>query len=425
MKKYNTMRTAAILISSMGLLSTVAQSDELEGLSESHRFSAHANLIGNYNDSSVTWLNGGLGRFDQGSNGDNSRSLLGEAQIGYKYSVSDNFSVQTHVQFQDTSYSSSARAIGLVELKMRYVLAPSEDQRITLTAGQFFLPISMENIDQFWESPYTIGFSALNSWIGEEFRPIGFDVNYAVNLNSGNRWSIAATAFGGNDSMGAILAWRGWSHGRHRSVYGDSLSLPNLSSLATGGDFQDQRDDGSKPFGPDLDGRAGYALRTSWTDNSSYKVNLTWVDNLGDKGLHHGEYAWRTRFAIAGLSWFITDDLIIVSEATNGNAAMGPGPSVDIDFYAVYLMSSLQVNDFRYSARIEKFETKDQDELDEENNDEGHSYTLAVMWSPSDTGFSGGVEAFYINNKRERTLVGGAFEDENNTSISLLLKYTF
>jgi len=419
MAKRNISRTTTLLITAALLLPATLHAEN------THSLTAHANLIGNYNDSSTSWLDSGLSRFSLGTDKDNNSSLLGEVQIAYKYSVNDQLRVQTHIQLQDSSHTSSAQAAGLVELKARYIMTPSEHQRVTLTAGQFFLPVSMENIDRFWESPYTISFSALNSWIGEEFRPIGIDLNYTNTLNSGSRWSIAATAFGGNDSMGAILAWRGWSHGRHRSVYDDSLSLPDLTSLATGGDFESQRNDGSKPFGKDLDRRIGYTIRSSWTNSSTYKINLSWVDNMADTRLHHGEYAWRTQFGIAGVSWFITDDLVVAGETISGNTTMGSGPGVNVDFHSAYLLASLHVNEFRYSARVENFETKDKDLVDNENNDKGHSYTLAIMWNPADAHLSGGIEALHVTGKRDRTLTSETFNDGNNKSISLLVKYAF
>ncbi|GAA3918916.1 hypothetical protein [Litoribacillus peritrichatus] len=389
-----------------------------------HQWVGQVNGVANYNDAAATWLDGGLGRFGVDSDDGDSVGLLGEVQLGYNYRLNDQFSIRTHLQVQETTEDSSARSVGVVELKARYVIAPEWDQKFTFTAGQFFLPISLENTNRFWESPYTINFSSLNSWIGEEFRPIGVDASYKKTFESGNQWSLATTIFGGNDSMGAILAWRGWSHGRHRSVFGDTLSLPELDSLNTGGPFEDQRDDGSKPFGRDLDDRPGYAIRTAW-QTEDYLFNLSWVDNLGDTELHHGEYAWRTKFAILGASWFVTDEFELLAEGTSGSTTMGAGPGVDVNFYSAYIMASYLVNELRYSARLEKFAAHDKDAVDDENNDSGRSYTLAIMWEPEESNVSGGAELLYVDSKRIRMTSNGTFEDQESISISLLAKYAF
>jgi len=104
---------------------------------------------------------------------------------------------------------------------------------------------------------------------------------------------------------------------------------------------------------------------------------------------------------------------------------MGSGPGVNVDFHSAYLLASLHVNEFRYSARVENFETKDKDLVDNENNDKGHSYTLAIMWNPADAHLSGGIEALHVTGKRDRTLTSETFNDGNNKSISLLVKYAF
>ncbi len=418
MNKRTNYIMAAVSLPLVSVMSLNALADS------SHHFAGQLNAVGNFNDGAATWLDGGLGRLGVDSDDGDSFGLQGEIQLGYKYKVTDQLSIRTHVQVQESTEDSSARSLGLVELKARYVIEPNWDHRFTFTAGQFFLPISMENTNLFWESPYTINFSTLNSWIGEEFRPIGLDAKYSRFFESGNRLSFAGTVFGGNDSMGAILAWRGWSHGRQRTVFGDTLSLPDLESLDAGGAFEEQRNDGSKPFGRDLDDRPGYSLRTSW-EAEDYLINLSWVDNLGDTKLHHGEYAWRTKFAILGASWLVTDELEILAEGTTGNTTMGEGPGVDMNFYSAYVMASYLVDELRYSARIEKFGAHDKDSVDDENNDSGRSYTLAVMWEPEEGSLSGGAELLFIDSKRQRTLTSGTFEDQDTTSLTLLAKYAF
>ena len=282
----------------------------------------------------------------------------------------------------------------------------------------------MENARTFWESPYSIHFSALNSWIGEEFRPIGLDAQYQYISDNNSQLSVAATLFGGNDSMGALLAYRGWSIGRHRSTLGDVLSLPNLDTLNDGGAFAGQRDDGTRPFGKDLDKRPGYALRTQYAQDD-LQVSLSWIDNRGDRKLHQGEYAWDTRFGIIGLAWLATESLEIVAEATQGESTMGDGPGVDISFYATYVMASYLNNNYRYSVRLEQFGADDRDAVDQENNDLGRSLTLAIMFQPDEQPLEIGLEAIYLNTERQRSVLNKIEKDSDSISISGMLRYSF
>src|SRR5918993_1018028 len=102
---------------------------------------------------------------------------------------------------------------------------------VQLRAGQFFLPTSRENKDALWASPYAISFSALNTWVAQEVRPIGLDLEWRHTLERGHILTTALTAFRGNDSMGALLGWRGWTVGNRISSYDELLPLPQLSSL--------------------------------------------------------------------------------------------------------------------------------------------------------------------------------------------------
>lgn len=392
-----------------------------------HRFDAEINVLGQYNagetgQTDQSWLQGGLGRYTL--NSDDKLSALGEFHLGYHYTLNDDFKFSTHLQARDTTRSDSARAFGVVELKGRYQTDINFQHSLRFTFGQFFLPISMENTERFWESPYTLSFSSLNSWIGEEFRPIGFDASHRYHFNDGTEWETAVTLFGGNDSMGAILAYRGWSYGRHRTVFGDVLAIPELASLEDGGTFEGQRDDGSKPFGRELDDRPGYALRTSVTGDD-YIVSLAWVDNQGDTELHHGEYAWRTKFAVLGGSWLVTDELELISEASYGNTTMGAAPGVDADFYSAYLMASYLKEEIRYSVRYDLFGMDDLDDMDDDNNDLGRSLTLAVMWQPEEASINLGAEVLYLNSKRTKVTTSGQFDEADSLSVSFLLKYHF
>ena len=165
--------------------------------------------------------------------------------------------------------------------------------------GLLFPPTSRENVDALWQSPYTLTLSAVNSWIGEEVRLAGLDVAAQLGAPGGGHLELGAMVFGGCDTAGALLAWRGWALGTRLSVAGETLPLPPLPSLARGGAFAEQRDDGTRPL-EELDGRVGWHARARWSGAGVGLVQGAWTDTRGDRGLHRGQYAWATRFASAG-----------------------------------------------------------------------------------------------------------------------------
>jgi hypothetical protein len=319
-----------------------------------------------------SWVDGGWGRLESGGDRD---EFTGVAQIGIDWAPSRHF---------DAHVSGAARddAAGLIEAhaNVRAVFGLDE---VRLRAGQFFLPTSRENKDPLWASPYTVSFSALNTWIGEEVRPIGLDLEWRHTTGRGHVLTSAATAFRGNDSMGALLAWRGWSVGSRLSMYDEVLPLPPLESLDTF--FERQRDDGTKPFGRDLDGRTGYSGRVRYSLPPRASAQYTYVDNRGDRLLYRGEYAWKTSFHLIGAEFGDPDDFVVAAEYMKGKTGMGVFSAfVQADFYAAYLLISEKRGRNRWTARYELFDTTEKDFSPAEPNDEnGRSWTLTWMFDLS------------------------------------------
>jgi hypothetical protein len=323
-----------------------------------------------------SWLDQGWGRLESGGDRDD---LFGTAQLGVDWTPDQHFDLHVSgVGRHDAlgtdagiveAYADARASFGLDELQLR--------------AGQFFLPTSRENKDELWTSPYTVSFSALNSWIGEEVRPLGVDLQYRHTTSRGHALTTAATAFQGNDSMGALLAWRGWAIGNRLSTYSEVLPLPPLPSLATS--FPLQRKDGTKPFGTDLDGRTGYSARVRYSVPQRANVIYTYLDNRGDRELHRGEYAWATKFHLLGLEVGDADRLVLAGEYMRGSTTMGRGVNfVDADFFAAYLLVSGKSGRNRLTARYELFNTEEQDFSPAETNEEnGRSWTLTWMFDAS------------------------------------------
>jgi hypothetical protein len=314
----------------------------------------------------ASWLDGGFGRLDTG--GDET-TLDARIHLGIDWTPAEFLALHA-----------SGTQDGLIEAHLDVRREIAFDQ-IRLRAGMFFLPTSRENSGDNWSSPYTLSFSALNTWIAHEVRPLGIDVQYRHTTSAGHAITGGATAFRGNDTMGTLLAWRGWAVGDRIAAYGEVLPLPPLGSLDDSGPFWRQRDDGTKPFGKDLDGNTGYAARLRYSVPGRGNVQYAFVDNGGDRELHGDEYSWQTRFHGIGAEAGDPERVIAAAEHLWGDTLMGVGdPFVGASFRASYLLVSGKHGRNRVSARYELFQTEDEDHSAAESNDEsGRAWTLTWM----------------------------------------------
>jgi hypothetical protein len=369
-----------------------------------------------YTTGQSSWLQGGFGRLDTGAGGVNDHRIvtLGVAQIGAEWAPTTWLDLHANgVARRDQSGALGKRA-GLVEA---YVDLHSE--HFTLRAGQFFLGTSRENIEPLWTSPYTINFSPLNSWIGEEFRPVGVDLAWRPNFYV----TAGATAFRNNDTLGALLAWRGWTVGNRLTVYNEVLPLPPLSSLRT--DFEDQRADGTVPFERDLDGRTGLSARVRMQLPERAMLQLTRVDNRGDRNEYRGEYSWQTHFNIAGAQVGLTSPATLAAEYCWGATGMGTSPHfVQADFASWYLLSSWKVNSDRFSIRFDTFSTKDRDRVAEDNTENGHSWVLAWMHQLRPN-VRLGTEFAQVTGDRPAAQQSGFSPNTDGRTVTVELRYGF
>ena len=253
-----------------------------------------------------------------------------------------------------------------------------------LRAGLMFPPTSRENVDPLWQSPYTLTLSALNSWIGEEVRPLGLDVAAQLGEAGRSRFELAGMAFGGADTAGALLAWRGWAMGTRLSVVGETLPLPPLPTLGPGAAFGEQELAGTRPIG-EIDDRLGFELRGRWSRSGVGLLQVGWTDTGGDRALHHGQYAWETRFASFAAEAQL-GPLKLIAEALSGETGMGEldEAHVDLRIRAGYvLLTWAEPSErLRLTARYDRFQNEDQDGVAEPNGESGWALTVAGFWAP-------------------------------------------
>lgn len=360
-----------------------------------------------------SWLEHGFGRLDAG--GDRN-VFLADAHVGADWNPLPWLTAHAAGLARREPPGYAGKHAGVIDA---YVELHNEHWQ--LRAGQFFLGTSRENSGPLWSSPYTISFSALNTWIGEEVRPVGVELQWKPNFYV----TAAATAFRGNDTAGALLAWRGWTVGDRLSVYREVLPLPPLFSLRTG--FADQRPDGTVPFEADLDKRTGYAARLRAQLPERANIQLTHFDNRGDREEYRGEYAWQTRFDVMSAQAGVTSPTTVAAEYMRGKTGMGAPPIfVDADVDAWYVLVSHKVGRERFSARYDGFGTEDRDHasLAETNTEHGHAWLLAWLHELNEH-VRLGAEFVQVTGDRVAAQQSGFSPNTDGHTMTVELRYSF
>jgi hypothetical protein len=272
-----------------------------------------------------------------------------QVQLGLDWSPSPAFAAHLHLLARTDDGDSEHGHAGTPEafIDARF---PTGAGRVRVRAGAFFLPTSRENVDALWENAYAVTSSALNTWFGEELRPIGVDVQWQRGgLLAG------ATGFFGNETLGELPLDPGWGLGDRWTVLGQKVaSSRGFASVST-----------------EHDGRPGWALRAGW-NGPSFSLLFTRLDNRSD-GLRHGDIRnWNTQQNVAGF------DLTRGSWTVAAESGWGPtvlyrsAGTVEADLRASYLLLSRLFSRGRATVRIEEF-------TDGTTGDQ--ALTLAGFWS--------------------------------------------
>jgi hypothetical protein len=298
--------------------------------------------------------------------------LSAQVQLGIDWRPEPWFGAHVHLLARNEDDGSKRGKAGVVEAFVEQNVQVGDD-RIHLMEGAFFMPGSHENVDSLWENPYTISSSALNSWLGEELRPIGVDAAYRHRLRRFGTLTGGATVFRGNDTFGALIIDRGWAIRDDWALLGQRI--PVTATLFTS-------------VSAETDGRLGWAARAKW-NNDDGSIHITRIDNRAD-ALRHGDlFNWATRFDIAGAD-YTWRGWTAVAESGWGSTAIQGRVRRSFPIRASYLLLSKKIAKMRFSARGDQFQRGTQHD---------HGITAAAFWE-SGGHVRAGVEGIRANGKK-------------------------
>ncbi len=372
-------------------------------------------------DSLPSWLDGSVGKF---VNDGTELQVRGYAEHAFR--LTDTVSTNLVLE---AAKDELGPLISATEAFLLWRPIPQSYTRYRFKLGAFYPDVSLENIQPGWRSPYTINYSAINSWVAEELRVTGVEmtaIRKLPDVGPAHRLILQASVFGGNDPAGSILAWRGWSLHDRQSRFGDRLPLQQLPLNRTGEMFEQQAAV-AEPF-KEVDDRLGFYTAAEWRVRGRFSIKGLYYDNGGDpEALENGQYAWDTRFWSVGVRLGLPKTTLL-AQWMKGNTGMGPLMSgkhaVDNNFDSYYFLVSKRMNKHRFSARFDWFRVDDVDAITvDDNNENGTGWTLSHRYRFSDR-LSVSTEWATIETNRPGWAFNGFDTKESERQFQIRLRYT-
>jgi len=260
--------------------------------------------------------------------------------------------------------------------------------------------VSLEHEGADWHVRDTITPSAINSWIGEEVRPLTVEGTFGTTFGD-HKLSATAAVFAANDTSGTLLAFRGWALHNRRTLAFNEQPLPP---------FEEEDEGYQAPFThplldvePGFAERPGYYAKVVWQPPIPVRFELFRYDNRADPQAVNDdmEWGWRTHFNNLGIAADI-EGTQIRAQAMTGRTRMGYEEPplgrhwIDMRFRSAFLLVSQPIGTFGLAARVEAFETRHRGSWwDEEYDEDGWAATLAGKreWGP----FTGLIELIHVS----------------------------
>lgn len=363
-----------------------------------------------YFDSSTNltaWPDGGLGKLRYAGDGVGASRVFAE----YHGRITPTLNARLVADYVDDG----SDGLGVTEAYMEWRPIPRSPNQQQVRFGAFYPPFSLENSAHGWESPYTYSFSAIDTWLGEEIRPLGAEWSMRRRLaRFGNRQEVRvfASGFYGNDPAATLLFWRGWSLHDRQTRLNDRLSIPPLPVFGAGGAVIGSQPQPVQPF-TETDHRPGFYAGGEWRYARRALVQLARYDNRADPWSYaENQWGWHTSFDHLAVQVGLPGELGLLAQWMRGETywLSGVSPAGTVSpyvqlvwdrFEASYLMLTRKWRDaHRVSLRHDDFSIDRPASTPVLHSDGGHAWTVSYRYEPNER-FSGGVEWLEIESRRD------------------------
>jgi hypothetical protein len=374
-----------------------AQSDLKLFTPDNFELSGDVRLVGV--DGEQSWVNGGFGKLRSGSDGDwRLQPQLGNVNLVWK----PQFTWSLGATIVGSVQGGQRTDAGLSQAYLTFRPMRSSKVAISARAGLMWPPVSLEHEGADWHVKDSITPSAINSWIGEEVRPLAAEANLGFSVGA-NNIRVTAALMAANDTSGTLLTLRGWALHDRTTLASRAQPLPPLDYLVG---YQ-------APFThPLLDVHAGFAHRPgyyaklAWQPPLPVRVEFFHYDNRANpENVNKDvEWGWRTHFDNVGAVAELGSGAELKAQVLQGRTLMGFAMPerrwIDSRFRSAFVLLTRPFGSIRLTARVDAFGTRNVGSIvDEDYNDRGWAGMIAAKreWQH----FAGLIELLHVSSRRD------------------------
>jgi hypothetical protein len=359
-----------------------------------------------------SWNYGGLGKFRYG--GKQKFGTEGVAQADLR--LGDGLNAVGLIRAEPETRS----VVDALEMYLRYAPASEGAVSWSIKSGAFFPTISLENDDVGWTSPYTLTPSAINSWIGEELRTIGSEGTLRWNTGSIGTLSFIGALYCCNDENGVLIADRGWAMDDSPTGLFERVRTPDqtrriIHAPVPGytGEFNE------------IDGRVGWYAGAEWQIPDIAKLTITRYDNNADPAaVSTRDQAWETKLWSFGARTQVGPVMLIAQQLSGYTELDFTGGENAIKFQSGFLLASYDLDDWRFSAREDLFQTRRVGATNNTFNEDGNATTGAVSWTGMD-GIRLTAEIIQMHSRRGEYVRAGQPLERDDTQIQFDARFFY
>jgi hypothetical protein len=369
-------------------------------------------------DGEESWLDGGFGKLRSSGAGDRGFRLtpqLGNASLIWQPQLTWSLSGTVVGSLQGGERTEA----GLSQAYLSFRPMRSTKFAASARAGLMWPPVSLEHEGADWHVKDSITPSAINSWIGEEVRPVAAEGTIAATLGE-HQVRATAALIAANDTAGTLLTFRGWPLHDRTTLAFHRQPLPPLDAEIAA--YQ-------APFSHpllDIHGgfahRPGYYAKLSWQPPIPVRIELFRYDNRANPEDVNSdlEWGWRTQFDNFGMVTDLGSGAELKAQAMQGRTRMGfvDGDRrwIDNRFRSAFVLLSRPFGPFGMTVRADAFDTRNRgSDVDSEYDDKGWSAMIAGKreWGP----WTGLVELLHVSSKRDNRDVLGLNPRQRQTQL--------